>query len=249
MILSLSHKGLSAKAALCTLPIIISGCATREVLTDEEHAKKNPLQWIESRMDWQNGYAESGNSPKDWIQPYQPVSDIIASRGVATAEELAAFLLRHNTDLDPVWTRELATAYVQEGSIEGINSDAAFVQMCLETGYLRYRNSIITPEQNNFCGLGSVNTRTPGHSFSTKEEGVRAHIQHLKAYGTTEPLVRQCIDPRFELVNRGSAPTVMDLTNRWAMDSAYGEKLESLLTHLDDHVFRTRDAALAMTAN
>jgi hypothetical protein len=228
--------------------LVLTGCATRDAVTKSDIREKNPASWIEKQID--NNLRElTGKTRREIIPAYKPVSDIIASKGVATPEELAGFLLHYNPALDRDWALELASAYVREGAIEGINSDAAFMQMCLETGYLRYQGSILTPDQNNFCGLGSVNSRTKGHAFPTMEEGVLAHIQHLKAYGSTEPLVRECIDPRFSLVKRGSAPTVNELTGLWANDPGYGYKLEDLLTRLDAHVFKSRDTALAMLAD
>ncbi|MCA1951165.1 MAG: hypothetical protein LDL24_11375, partial [Treponema sp.] len=59
-----------------------------------------------------------------------------------------------------------------------------------------------------------------------------AHIQHLKAYGSTEGLRQPLVDPRFKYVRRGSAPTIHDLAGRWASDRAYGTKLEDLLNRL-----------------
>ena len=60
----------------------------------------------------------------------------------------------------------------------------------------------------------------------TPEEGVRAQIQHLKAYANKEPLVTELIDPRFHLVTRGVAPYWVDLNNRWAVPGdQYGERV------------------------
>jgi N-acetylmuramoyl-L-alanine amidase len=63
--------------------------------------------------------------------------------------------------------------------------------------------------QNNFAGIGATGGDVRGASFSTPEEGVLAHLQHLYAYATTNPLPTQysLVDPRFHLVQRGSAPT------------------------------------------
>jgi len=73
--------------------------------------------------------------------------------------------------------------------------------------------------------MGSTAVRVAGIHFGTMERGVRAHVQHLKAYGSTDPLVGELVDPRFRYVARGSALTVMALSGRWATDPLYGEKL------------------------
>ncbi|MDE6588937.1 MAG: hypothetical protein K2K53_01045, partial [Oscillospiraceae bacterium] len=38
--------------------------------------------------------------------------------------------------------------------------------------------------------------------------GIRAQVQHLKAYASIEPLKGECIDPRFKYVARGCAEVV-----------------------------------------
>jgi len=48
----------------------------------------------------------------------------------------------------------LASFYVAEGDAVGINSDVAFIHMCLETGFLRFGN-LVTPDMHNYCGLGA----------------------------------------------------------------------------------------------
>jgi hypothetical protein len=103
--------------------------------------------------------------------------------------------------------------------------------MCLETGFLAFGNDV-DPRQNNFCGLGATGGGVVGASFPDSRTGVRAHVQHLKAYASTEPLVRPVVDPRFNMVARGVAPTITDLAGRWAVDPEYGVKILSLLRRL-----------------
>ncbi len=59
--------------------------------------------------------------------------------------------------------------------------------------------------QNNFCGMGVTKNGETGNSFSTPQLGIRAQVQHLKAYANTTKLKQDCIDPRFDLVSRGCA--------------------------------------------
>ena len=100
--------------------------------------------------------------------------------------------------------------------------------MCVETDFLRFPG-LVQPIQNNFAGLadGSGNLAT----FSSARLGVRAQIQHLKAYASTEPLARDKVDPRFDFVKRGVAPLVGQLSNLWAADPLYGKKI---LARLED---------------
>jgi hypothetical protein len=140
-------------------------------------------------------------------------------------------MLGSNPELAPVFAAELIAYYIEESAAEGVNYEIAFVQMCLETGYLRF-GGLVTPDMNNFCGLGALGPEQPGEHFSSPQIGVRAHIQHLKAYATEIPLNRPLVDPRYRWVRYGAAPTIAGLAGTWAMDPAYAAKLRNLLTRL-----------------
>jgi hypothetical protein len=155
----------------------------------------------------------------------------LIGEGVAGQTELSAFLLSNNPGADPAFAEELAALYLEESAVEGINHDIAFVQMCLETGFLRY-GGLVKPEMNNFCGLGALNADYPGESFPSPRIGVRAHIQHLKAYASDDGLNQELVDPRYRWVRYGSAPTVEKLTGAWAADREYGSKIRGILERL-----------------
>ena len=125
--------------------------------------------------------------------------------------------------------------YMEEASAEGIKAEVAFAQAMLETNYLQF-NGDVSIEQFNFAGLGAVGNGNKGESFADVREGIRAHIQHLKAYANTEPLVQSCVDNRFEYVRRGSAPYVEWLGIRenpygvgWAAAENYGFNIVKLI--------------------
>lgn len=159
-------------------------------------------------------------------------SPVIDAPGIKSPYQLYQFFMANNPDADGLKVARLASYYVEEGLAEGINSDVAFVQMCLETGWLKFGN-LVTVEMNNFCGLGAIDAEHRGNVFETERMGVRAHIQHLHAYGTTRGLNRTCIDERYKWVNpRGKAPTVAELSGTWAADRSYGTKLQGLLDQL-----------------
>ena len=161
------------------------------------------------------------------------VSPVIAAQGRKSASQLADFFMSRNPQGDRVQVARLANYYIKEAAAEGINSDVAFVQMCLETGFLRY-GGLVTPDMNNFCGLGAIDAQNRGERFPSEQVGVRAHIQHLHAYGTTSKLRGQLVDNRYKYVNpRGKAPDVFGLSGTWAADKAYGQKLWNLLQGLE----------------
>ena len=160
----------------------------------------------------------------------------IAAIGIKDTYELEQFFLAQNPKADKAKVRRLAGYYVTEGRFEGINSDVAFVQMCLETGFLRF-GGLVKPWFNNFCGLGAMNKANPGEKFSSEAIGVRAHIQHLHAFATKDKKLRnKLVDPRYKYVQpRGKAPTIWKLAGTWAMDKNYGNKLDALLKELEKY--------------
>ena len=162
--------------------------------------------------------------------------EYIMGRGLVPGEKLAAFLLQTNSEADGDFVFLLAGYYVEEAAAEGINHDTAFAQMCLETGFLRY-GGLVTPDMNNFCGLGAIGPGQTGARFPDSRTGVRAHIQHLKAYATEAPLKQELVDPRYHYVRYGSSPAIKGLAGTWAADLSYAEKINNILERLFNYVF------------
>jgi hypothetical protein len=161
----------------------------------------------------------------------------IMGKGVTPPEKLADFLLYVNAGADYDFVRTLSLYYVEEAAAEGVNHDTAFAQMCLETGFLRY-GGLVTPDMNNFCGLGAIGPQETGLFFPDPRTGVRAHIQHLKAYASGDPLNKDLVDPRFRYVKRGSAPTIHGLAGTWAADRSYDIKIARILVNLREFANR-----------
>ena len=101
--------------------------------------------------------------------------------------------------------------------------------MCLETRFLTFGGAIL-PEFNNFASLGD--RQAEWAKFPNLRLGVRAHIQQLKAYASNDLLMQECVAPRFELVKRGIAPTMRQLTGRWSADGQYTVKISAVLRRL-----------------
>lgn len=136
---------------------------------------------------------------------------LIMGEPVATASQMAAYTLGVNPKpkLMGCTAGQLAEMFLEEGRAEGVRGDVAWAQSLLETGYFKY-GRIVTPGMNNYAGIGALYEDQPGVAarFDSPRIGVRAQIQHLKAYACDEALNGECVDPRFELVVRGSAPYV-----------------------------------------
>ena len=164
----------------------------------------------------------------------QSYSIYIMNKGNSSMNDMMALLQNNNPGISDNLAKKIAEIYIEESNAEGVNCDIAFCQMALETGFLTYKGSI-KKSQNNFGGLGAVNKIHPGESFPNMHIGIRAHIQHLKAYASENDLQNDCVDSRFSFVNRASAPDVYALSGKWSTDPLYGEKLEGLLIRLINH--------------
>lgn len=118
-----------------------------------------------------------------------------------------------------------------EAEAEGVKAEVVFAQVCKETGFLRFGGDV-EPDQCNFAGIGATGGGAKGASFPDVETGIRAQVQHLKAYASDEPLNQECVDPRFDYVKRGSALYVEWLGIQenptgagWATGKNYGYSL------------------------
>ncbi len=134
----------------------------------------------------------------------------------------------------------LAQVFIEEGAAEGVTGDVAFVQSIVETGWFRFSGSI-PASANNFAGIGATDTNPAPAFFPDARTGVRAQIQHLRAYAdpsattcTMPPLRNPCVDPRFALVlPKGRAPTWNQMGNgNWATASTYSTSILTLFAEL-----------------
>lgn len=123
---------------------------------------------------------------------------------------------------------EFCQIFYEEAIAENIRPEVAFCQAMKETGFLQFGHDV-KPDQCNFAGLGATGNGVAGNSFASVREGIRAQIQHLKAYATTDNLNNACVDSRFNYVKRGSAPYVEWLGKKenptgdgWATGANYG---------------------------
>ena len=143
---------------------------------------------------------------------------------------------------------KFASIYYEEATAEGVDPAVAWCQSMKETGWLQFGGQVKI-EQFNFAGLGATDNGASGADFSKYGEngvrmGVRAQIQHLKAYavsGLTEKNLKYaCVDPRFRLVNKGSAKYVEWLGTHenpigagWATGVDYGPGIIKLMNQLE----------------
>lgn len=122
----------------------------------------------------------------------------------------------------------------EEAAAEGVRAEVVFAQAMLETAWLQFGGDVRV-EQFNFAGIGATGGGVPGNSFADVRTGLRAQVQHLKAYASTAALNNPCVDPRFSYVSRGCAPTIEKLSNKWAASSTYGEDMKRAMNGLSSY--------------
>lgn len=158
---------------------------------------------------------------------------LIMGRATASVDQMRKYLKSMNPSVAQSLL-DIIPLYLSEGEAEGVKGDIAFAQSCLETGNFKFTGSAVTLDQNNFCGMGVTKKEKgeKGNSFASPQFGIRAQVQHLKAYACNQQLKQTCVDPRFHYVKRGMAEYVEWLGIQenpnhtgWAAGKGYGEKI------------------------
>lgn len=162
----------------------------------------------------------------------------IMGQPAATVQQMQAYIKKVNPKV-PDSVIKMIPLYISEGAIEGVRGDIAFAQSCLETGNFGFTGSAVTLDQNNFCGMGVTRNGIKGNSFKTPQLGIRAQIQHLQAYASTNRLKQKVVDPRYTYVTRGCAEYVEYLGIQenpqhygWAAGKDYGKKIITILNSI-----------------
>lgn len=155
---------------------------------------------------------------------------VMGSARVSAASLAGWYRSKGKTTLTTVSIDTLAAYFIAEGADEGVAGDVAFAQSIVETGFFRFGGRVL-PGDNNFSGLGAVDGGTGAATFPDARTGVRAQMQHLRAYGdpavTVAKLAHPVVDPRFSLVApKGKAPTWEQFgSGIWATDTTYAAKV------------------------
>lgn len=177
----------------------------------------------------------SGSTPAPAPTPSTGGKTKIMGTAVATAAQMQAYIKGVNPSVAQS-VIDMIPLYLSEGAVEGVRGDIAFAQSCLETGNFGFKGSAVTLDQNNFCGMGVTSNGVKGNSFATPQLGIRAQIQHLKAYASKDALKNATVDPRFQYVTRGCAEYVEWLGQQenpagkgWASGAGYGASILAIL--------------------
>jgi hypothetical protein len=161
--------------------------------------------------------------------------ETILSEGALSKDALVAFLLANNPRINRTFAGQIVGLYIAEAKAEGVNYEIAFAQMCYHTRFLTFDGTFAKAHSNNFFGLTSFNNHQQAYVFDSYQEGIRAHIQHLKGYATEEPLNKECVDPRYYKIQEkhgwGSSPTIDGLSGKWA-GADYAHKIRKILERM-----------------
>ena len=222
----------------------------------------NEWYWFNSNGEMQTGwkrinekwyyFSENGN----WVKQ-EPVEGtyLIENSSDVTVEQMIAYYNSSGrkypeAELTSGGAKDIATfceLYLEEAEAEGIAVEVAFAQAMKETNWLHFGGDVKI-EQFNFAGLGAIGGGVAGMDFSSYGEdgvrmGIRAHIQHLKAYAsysvTEKDLHYPCVDSRFKYVTKGCAKYVEWLGQKenpnsygWATETRYGISIVGMINKM-----------------
>ena len=135
--------------------------------------------------------------------------------------------------------QDFFTTLYDEAVAEGVSPELLFAQVMKETAWLQFGGDVRI-QQFNFGGLGATGGGAAGASFPSVQIGLRAQVQHLRAYAdssaTPQALSHPLVDPRFTYVRKGSAPYVEHLgiqenpqRTGWATARNYGNDLAAMI--------------------
>ena len=157
----------------------------------------------------------------------------VLAKPVASVDRIYQYVMSKNPGSS--FTYEMAKAYYDTGNRWGIRGDIAVCQAAIETGWFRYEGgTAVTPDDHNYCGLGVTTKGQKGCQFSTMQQGIDAHLQHLWSYATTAPLPSGWtkVDPRFGY-NSKHSPYFENFGNGvWAMAAGYGTNIMKLYNEM-----------------
>lgn len=214
-----------------------------KISSRESKNKNNLTKVIDKNFEVEKSLENISAAEENFSQPEpqkifvpQTVSasdDSIIGTPMATQQQCVRYLTKNNPNPDlNVSAEEIVAYYYEEGMREGIRPDVAFAQALKETGFFRYGGTV-TPDQNNYCGLGTTSATIKGNYFADPKIGVRAHIQHLLAYTSTRRPSTEIVDPRYNIVRQAYGSNTLkkwyDLNGRWAVPGrSYGQEILSM---------------------
>jgi len=211
--------------SIVTIQLMVSGTNDRKTelkVMPIEYAYMNNQQAdnINNNFSYYNA-----STPQPKVNPNRAVntSRSVMGTGSTNPQRVIAYAARKRNSALSNTEIVIINEYFNEARYEGVNVDLAIAQMLYATDYFRNRERMAT------CNYGGLS----GASFQNWTIGVRAHIQHLKAYGRQRPN-RELVDPRFSFAwDRGSPGITFDQVYPiWSQKPNYRQNIEEILRNL-----------------
>jgi hypothetical protein len=163
----------------------------------------------------------AGSGPENGLPSSSLASPTILGPSVLSASELAAwFASTHRKAKVTVPIPQLAADYALAGQQTGVRADLAFAQSVVETGSFSFpAGGQLTPQDNNFAGIGACDSCAHGWKFPNALTGVTAQMQLLDAYASPKQVPTNLVG---NVGIGGCCPTWMALAGAWASSLAYG---------------------------
>ncbi len=183
--------------------------------------------------DYWSGYDASGVSGCSY--EIMGTSSVTAAQLIQSLKD-TGYVSTVRKTLTDCTLEELAQYYIEEAKAEGVRAEVAWCQSILETNWFTFAGCAVDPSYHNYCGHGATDGGGTPEYYSSSRIGVRAQIQHLKAYASTDALNQTCVDGRFKYVTRGKAKFVEILGQQenpggygWATGADYGPHIVRLI--------------------
>jgi Mannosyl-glycoprotein endo-beta-N-acetylglucosaminidase len=164
--------------------------------------------------------------------PSSPPSPTILGPSILTATELAQwFASTGNKANTTVPIAQLAADYEAAGKQTGVRADIAFAQSIVETGYFSFPSyGQVTPEDNNFAGIGACDSCAHGWRFANAQTGVGAQMELLEAYASPSAVPTPLLGKNIGV--GGCCSTWMSLGGTWASSLTYGISIMTIYNQM-----------------
>jgi hypothetical protein len=145
------------------------------------------------------------------------ITERIEGWGTLNPAVIIQFIQEQNRSYTRNFLEDFIGTYFGEARALGINPDLAIAQMCYVTNFLRNEKAMST---RNYAGF---TTMPAGGRFRNREEGIQAHIQHLKGYADDRYRPSHIVDPRWNNLDnvRGTVNSLDGLARIWAPNNRY----------------------------
>src|SRR4051794_29926379 len=139
-----------------------------------------------------------------WLVTAPPAAPAVTTHtpvmgpSLMSAAQLKAWYSRHSSvhPRIPIYhddVGKLAQVFIDEGKVDGVRGDMAFVQSMVETGWLGFAGSQIPPDAYNYAGIYAFDGRSrlpncahgdssPSRCMGTPQKGVLTQIELLRSY-------------------------------------------------------------------